>query len=251
VDEVYSGVTNSNGVATTSVAPTRQVGAATFSASWDGLRGVTASATGNVQIADATDMALDAGNPASGQVTDSVTVGATLTDSDGTGLAGKTVVFTIGTASASGTTDASGYASAVVTLAGPAGSFSLQAGFAGEGAYGPSSASSTFSVLKEVTILALTDAVATKNQPAVATATLTEADGAPLGGMEIVFYVKVKSKNIYSWKEFARSTTNANGVATANVPTKYVSTQKVQIQAVFAESDSFLSSTGNAFTYKK
>jgi len=38
VDELYSGMTDSDGIATAEVVPIREIGPATFSASWDGMR---------------------------------------------------------------------------------------------------------------------------------------------------------------------------------------------------------------------
>lgn len=146
-DETYTATSGADGVALTSVTPTRPVGTATYAVAWDGLR-ATANATGNVDIADTTSLTLDSDNPTSGQVTDPVIVGATLLDSSNAPLAGQSVVFIIGAATASDTTDADGHASATITLASPADVTTLQASFAGEGPYGPSSTSTPFTVDK-------------------------------------------------------------------------------------------------------
>jgi len=109
-----------------------------------------ASDTGDITIADSTRLVLDAGNPTSGQVTDDVTVGATLLDSDGAPIAGETVNFVIGSASTSGTTDDGGHVTVTITLQGPAGPSMLTASFEGQGLYGPSSSTAGFEVLKEL-----------------------------------------------------------------------------------------------------
>lgn len=249
-DEEYAGTTDGDGVAQVTVTPTRPVGPAAFSAAWDGLRGVTADGAADVTIADATELSLDATNPVDGQVTDPVTVGATLTDSDGAPVTGATVAFQIGSASASGTTDAAGHATATVTLAPPAGATTVDASFAGSALHGPSNDSAPFTVLKEDTVLALADAVAVKSSPAVAMATLTEVDGAPLGGRVVAFYVETKVRGVTQFVLLGTDTTNGAGMASLEVPTKYVSKVKRPIRAVFTEGPNFLGSQADAFVYR-
>jgi hypothetical protein len=183
-------------------------------------------------------------------VGDQVSVGATLTDSDGAGVPGRSITFQVGTASASGTTDALGHASATLTLAGPAGSSELTVAFAGDASYGPAGDSTTFTVTVEDTTLTLPDAVGTKKTPAVATATLAEADGGRLPGRTIQFFVEEKVRNVPTFVSIGTAVTNANGVATFTIPTKYVSTAKRPIRAVFAGDSSYAAATGNAFVYR-
>jgi VCBS repeat protein/FG-GAP repeat protein/thrombospondin type 3 repeat protein len=248
--ENYVGTTDASGVASASVTPTRPVGSSSFSVSWDGVL-AQANDTGNVTIVDASNLALDATNPTSGQVTDSVTVGATLTDSDNVSLgAGQTLTFTIGSSTAMGTTDASGHASATLTLAGPAASTNVVVQFAGNSSYGPSSASAAFAINKENTLLTMPDAVANKSGKATAQATLKEADGAPLQGKTITFYAQEKVRNQLTWTLFGTAITDASGRASVAVPTKYVSGPKNPIQARFAGDTSFLLSQANAFAYR-
>jgi hypothetical protein len=249
-DEEYAGITDGDGVAQVTVTPTRPVGPAGFSASWDGLRGVTAEGNADITIADATELALDPTNPTEGQVTDPVTVGATLLDTDGAPVAGATVVFQIGSASASGTTDASGHATATVTLAVPAGATTVDASFAGSALHGPSADSAPFTVLKEDTVLALADAVAVKSGPAIAVATLTEADGAPLVGRTVSFYVETKVTGVTQFVLLGTDATNGAGMASLEVPTKYVSKVQRPIRAVFTEGPNFLGSQADAFVYR-
>jgi hypothetical protein len=247
--ETYVGVTDAAGTATVEVTATRPVGPASFTAEWDGVR-AAASATGDVAVVDATTMTLDPANPPSGQVTDPVTVGATLTDSDGAPVAGKTVSFGIGPATASGTTDAAGHVSATIVLSGPAGDALLTASFAGDGPYGPSSDAVAFTVEAEATVLVLSDAIAFRRDPAAATATLTEEDGAPVEGAIVEFLVEVKVKKDLTLVSLGAVATAADGTATMEVPTKYVSKSPRPIMAVFTGDGSFLGSTAGAVVYR-
>jgi hypothetical protein len=250
VDETYTVTSGANGTAEASVTATRPTGPGTFTVSWDGGRGVTASGTGNLAVKDASTVTLSAINPSSGQVTDQVTVGAKLVDSDGAPITGRTLQFSIGNATATATTGPSGEASAALTLQSPAGTTSLQVSFAGDSAYGSANASTAFTVSKENTQLTLADAVATKNSPAVARATLTEADGATLAGKTIKFYVESKEKGQTTFVLVGTAVTNAQGVAALEIPSKYVSQAKKAVRAEFSEDASFLGTTASAFTYR-
>ena len=248
-DETYQATTNAAGLATVSVTATRPVGSYSYGAAWDGLR-VTASGSATVDVADATTLTLDSTNPTSGQVTDPVTVGATLGDTDGATLDGRTISFSIGAATGTGTTDVTGHATATLTLQGPAATTTVQGSFAGAGAYGPASASVSFVVEKENTTLALVDAIGTRNTRAIARATLAEADGAGLGGRTIQFLVQEKVKNKLVWTPLGTAVTGADGVASFTIASKYVSTSKGLIRATFAGDTSFLASTDDALAYR-
>lgn len=250
VAEQYSATTDASGVATVNVTATRPVGPAAVDAAWDGLR-ATAADNGSVEVLDASNLVLDAGNPASGQITDSVTVGATLVDSDNAPLAGRTVSFSIGAASASATTDAAGHVSVSLTLQGPAGASTLQASFAGANPYGASNASSAFTVNKEDTLLTLADAVATRNKPAVAAVTLTEADGAALAGQTVQFLVQSKVKGKVVWTVLGTAVTDASGVARFTIPDSHAQRQAKPIRATFAGDASFLGSSDDALAYRQ
>jgi hypothetical protein len=247
-DESYQDATDASGLAEVTVTATRPVGAASFSASWDGGQ-ATATDTADVTVRDATTLTLDAGNPSSGQVTDQVTVGATLVNSDGAPLEGQTIDFSIGSAAGTGTTDASGHVAATLTLPGPAGDTTLAASFAGDGLHGSSDDSGAFTVNKEDTALDLADAVATKNRPAVAKATLTQ-DGLGVSGKTIEFFVRESKKGGFVWTSIGTAQTDASGVASKEVPVNYVSKTKRAIRATFAGDADFLTSTDDAFTYR-
>lgn len=249
VDEQYVGTTDGSGVARATVSPSRPVGLASYSAAWDGVR-ATASGVGSASIADSTHLTLDATNPASGQVTDEVTVGATLVDSSDAPLAGRELQFAIGGALATGVTDGAGHATAMLTLVGPAAVGTLEVTFAGGGAYGPSMGSAPFVLSQEDSVLTLGDAVAVKAQVATATATLVEADGAPLAGQIIEFLIQDKVRGEIVWTSLGTAVTNESGVATMRVPTKYVSNKQRSIRAVFAGDPSFVGSSAEASSYR-
>jgi hypothetical protein len=251
IAETFTDTTNADGEATVSVTPTRAIGSYQYSASWDGGKGVTASNSGPVDIGDATDTSLDLDNPTTAQVTDAVSVGATLVDSDDVPLPGQTITFTIGSDQASGVTDANGHASASITLSGSPGTRQVTATFSGATGLGSSNDSASFNVTKEDTNLALTNAVAGKMTQPIATATLTEADGAALSARTIAFFVQTKVKNQTTFTQIGTGQTNNNGQASFTIPTKYVTKSPTPIRATFAGDTSFLGSTGNAVTFKQ
>ncbi len=92
-----------------------------------------------------------------GDYHDSVTLGATLVDGATTDpLANKTVSFTLGSQSCSGTTDLSGAASCTLTLTQVPGSYTVTASFAGDSVYAASSDSAPFTITREETTLTYT-----------------------------------------------------------------------------------------------
>lgn len=248
-DEQYTAQTAANGAATIAVTATRPVGPAMLTVTWDGLL-LNASGSAEVSIRDAAILGLDVGNPQSGQVTDAVIVGATLSDSDGAPLTGRSLTFSIGSATASATTDTAGHATATLLLRGPSGAAQVQAQFTGEGAYGPSTASYAFMILKEDTSLEMGDAVSAANSRAIARATLKEADGAALEAKLISFYVQEKVKGVPVYTLAGTSVTGTDGVAAFEIPPKYVSKSKRAIRAVFQSDTGFLGASANAFTYR-
>jgi hypothetical protein len=251
-DETYEDATGAAGVASVTVTPTRPVGQSTFAVSWNGRHGLSANDTGDVTTADATTTTLDATNPTSGQVTDQVTVGATLTDSDGNPLEGRTMSFTLGTASGSATTDAAGHASATLTLAGPPGTKTLTATTEAGGLYAGSSDSASFTVSKEDTVLTMPNATAPSkgNPPVVASATLKEADGAALSGQTVSFYITQKVKGTQQQTLMGTATTNAAGVASFTIPNNKVSKTPVAIRAEYGGNTNFLGSIANATAFR-
>jgi hypothetical protein len=245
--ENYTATTNAGGIASVSVTTTQTVGASSFSVSWDGIL-AQAFDTGNVNVVDASHLTLDATNPTSGQVTDTVDVGATLLDSDNASLgAGHTITFTIGTATGMGTTDANGHAVATLTLAGPAQTTDVVTSFAGNSAYGNSCDSAAFIINLEDTTLTMADAAASRSGKATAQATLIEADGSPLENKTIEFYAQQKIRSQLTWTLLGTAVTDAAGRASMEIPGKFISGPQNPIRVRFAGDSSFLSSEASAF----
>jgi hypothetical protein len=197
-----------------------------------------------------TTLVFDSTNPSSGQTTDLVSVGATLKDDDGTPVAGRVVAFTIGTASASGTTDGAGHATVSLILQGPVGSATLGALFAAADVYEGSGVTASFTITKEDTTLTMPDAIATKNTRATARATLKEADGAALPGKTIRFYVQDRVKNQTVYTLIGAAQTNPSGVASLEIASQYISSSKKPIRATFEGDASFINSTADAFAFR-
>jgi hypothetical protein len=251
IEETFTAVTDASGSASAAVMPTRPVGPASFSVSWDGVR-LTADAAGSATITDVTRLVIDPSSPASGQATDAVTVAATLLDSSDGPIAGRTVTFTIGAATGSAVTDAAGRAVATLVLTGPSADVMLTAAFEGDDLYAAASAATAFSILREDTVLSLGDAVAHRDQFAVAVAELTEADGAPVAGRSIRFYVETRSGREIGRTLLGTAVTGADGRASLTVPPHYsVSERRHRIEAVFEADDTFAGAAAAAFAYRQ
>ncbi|MDQ3913960.1 MAG: hypothetical protein M3323_01325 [Actinomycetota bacterium] len=107
----------------------------------------------------------------------------------------------------------------------------------------------TGEVAPEATTLTLGDAVASANAPAIARAVLAEDDG-PLPGRTISFYVADKVNGAKTMTLLGTATTDAAGVATMEVPPRYVSVHPRALQATFAGEGEFLGSTATASVYR-
>jgi hypothetical protein len=81
----------------------------------------------------------------SGKKGTSTTLSARLTTDDGA-IVGRTVNFTLGTQTCSGTTNSSGVATCSLTLNQNAGSYTVKASFTSDGFYESDSASTSFSI---------------------------------------------------------------------------------------------------------
>ncbi|HEX2058132.1 MAG TPA: hypothetical protein VHI71_07160 [Actinomycetota bacterium] len=189
-------------------------------------------------------LALDPSNPASGQVTDEATFAATVSDGAGSPVAGETVTFTVGSATATATTDESGRAVGTVRLEGPPGEPGVAASVAGAEAV-----TAPFKVAAEDTLLTLFDAVASRSDPAVARAALAE-DGGMLVGRTISFYVADKVEGRKEATLLGTAVTDANGIATFEIPQRYVSGSRRTIQATFEGERDFLPSSATASAYR-
>ncbi|GAA3156714.1 hypothetical protein GCM10010531_05060 [Blastococcus jejuensis] len=234
--ETYHGVTDATGEATVSVTATRPVGTAAVTVTWSDGRDGTATDTAEITVSDATDLTL-AATPTGARITDAVTVSATLVDSEGTPLPGRTVEFSLGSVTGSGTTDASGIASASLVPAGPQGLQSLSAHFAGEATYGASSDSRSIPVSREDTVLTATYGAGR------ITATLREDDGAGIAGETITFSLEQKVKGRTQLVEIGSAQTDAAGVATFAVPPRYLGGRGTQVTVSYAGDAAYLPSS--------
>jgi hypothetical protein len=199
--------TNASGTATCSV-PTPTGSTATLDGSFAGSVDYLASSatTKTVQLVSDTslvytgDTSVTYGAPA--------TLSAKLTEPDGSPVAGRTVTFTLGTQTCTGTTDANGVVACTIAhVTQDAGSYTVVAAYAGDAITRPSSVTTPFTVLQAPT----TTVAATPTVGATATslsATLTSG-GAPLTG---------KTMTLALGSSTCTATTNAAGVATCSVP---------------------------------
>ena len=91
-----------------------------------------------------------------GAYSDVVTLSATLTDNNSSaGINGKTITFTIGSQSATATTNASGVATTTLLLTQAPGNYNVATAFAGDVTYLPSNDSDPFTITaKNVTVTA-------------------------------------------------------------------------------------------------
>ena len=129
------------------------------------------------------------------EYSDPAAVSAVLTDTlSGAPLAGKPITFTLGTQSATATTDASGVASAVIVVDQPAGSVTVGAAFGGDVIYLPSTDSDPFTIDKEdLTFVYTGDTlVGLGTTPMLASQATQEADGYPgdLSRAEATFHLE-------------------------------------------------------------
>jgi PKD repeat protein len=142
----------------------------------------------------------------SGQYSDSIILRANLTDKDN-GLASKEVTFTLGTQSASATTDSYGVATASIALNQPSGNYTVIVEFSGDEWYLGSINSTDFEIEKEDTVLTYTGDLSVHFSDSVAlSAKLSEIDDevGDLSGKTISFKIGTQS---------ASALTNEDGIA--------------------------------------
>lgn len=175
--------------------------------------------------------------PPSGQYTDAVTAVATLTDDDSTPIAGRDVTFTLGTQTASGTTDQKGVATATLRLTDSPGTYELVAAVAGNAFYTGDDALRAFTISREDSTTTL--AVGGRNGKRVLNARLHDADTGTAGiaGRQIAFYAGSVL--------LGTATTGDDGLATFTPEGRYKSGSHVY-RAVFTGDAWFLGSGGEA-----
>jgi uncharacterized protein DUF4114 len=151
--------------------------------------------------------------PTTSDYHDLVTVSATLKEDGTTPIGGATISFTLGTGGGSqvcsGITDATGNASCSVTPTDAAGPATIQASFAGNTNYLPSSVSEAFTITKEETTLQYTGPTAFANGfPTTLSAVLKEDGTTPLATRTVTLTLGSQS---------CTGTTNASGAASCNL----------------------------------
>lgn len=167
-----------------------------------------------------TTLAFTAASATTSDFDDPATVQARLTKtSDGTPVPGETIVFTLGSGSGaptcSATTDATGTATCSLTPNQPAGPQTLTATFAGDSTFGPSSASTTFTVIKEDTVTKFTadsPVLLANGQSATFKATLKEDGTTPISGRTLTFTLGSGSS-----AQSCSGTTDASGTASCSI----------------------------------
>ncbi|HVU76156.1 MAG TPA: Ig-like domain-containing protein [Gaiellaceae bacterium] len=199
--------TNASGTATCSV-PTPAGASATLDGSFAGSVDYLASAATSTTVQLVADTSLAYTGDTSVTYGAPATLSAKLTEPDGSPVAGRTVAFTLGTQTCSGTTDANGVVTCTIAhVTQDAGPYSVVATYTGDAITNPSSATTPFTVRQAPT----TTVAATPTAGASATtlsATLTSG-GAPLAG---------KTTTLALGSSTCSATTGANGVATCSVP---------------------------------
>jgi len=241
-----STVTDAGGAAAVDITLSGAAGARTLTATFNGAGyHLTAAASKPFQVTlHAARLVLDTPTPTAGDVTDSVTAGATLTSSDGLALAGRTVVMTLNGQTRSLTTGATGHVSTSFTLQPPSGASQITAQFAGDTTYASSQVAAAFSVNLKATVLTApaTVASASKSGKVQIQVRLTAVRGgttAGVSGRSIGVYVpSAKNPSVYVLDTTIR--TDAGGYATVTEPTPKSGTTAVQFR--FAGDTSYLAS---------
>ncbi len=157
----------------------------------DGSGVATFSYTGTVAGSDTITASFDANSDGTPEATDAasktwVKADTTLTSNRGP-EPGQTIDFTMGAETCSGVTDASGKASCSITPSEAAGTYPLNASFAGSSQLNPSTGSSTYVVTLEETAIHYTgDTLIANGGTANLSAKLLEDDVSPIAGRNVV-----------------------------------------------------------------
>ncbi|MBI4730206.1 MAG: Ig-like domain repeat protein [Acidobacteria bacterium] len=181
----------------------------------------------------------------SGYWNETGTLKAVLRDTrSGVGIAGKTVSFTLGSASVSATTDSSGTATTSLALTQAPGAFTVASTFAGDANYASSSDGDPFSILKRPTSLAYSgDASGYWNETATLVATLTDVRaGGGFAGQTVTFTLGTAS---------VAATTDAGGVATATLALAQDPADYTVASAFAGDANYASSSDGDPFSILK
>jgi hypothetical protein len=189
-----------------------------------------------VVAATATSLAV---TPVSGNFLSPTPVSAVLTNASTTSpIEGEMVTFTLnGSETCTGTTDATGTATCVITPGEAASSYTLTASFAGDATtaapVGSSSSTSSFVVAPDSTALTYTGATAAVNgQAATLSGVLTSdnpAAGTPVAGKVVTFTLGAGSS-----AQSCSGTTDTTGTASCSVASTDQTTSPVPVTASFA-----------------
>lgn len=181
------------------------------------------------------------------------TLSATLTNGDDDPIANQTVTFSFDSdgdgveESYEGTTDGDGMAQIAIIPTRPVGPTPYSVDW--DGVRVTADASGVVTIV-DTTSLTLEDAVAHRDNPPIAEATLTDSDGAPVSGKTIEFFAQNRRGTEFVWEPFGSMVTDANGMASIEVPIKYVSEVKRPIRAEFAGDELYFASVAEALAYR-
>jgi uncharacterized repeat protein (TIGR01451 family) len=177
---------------------------------------------------------------------DSAHLVATLTDTlSGNPISGKTVTFTLGTQTGSGTTNASGVASADIVISQAPGSVTtVGASYAGDSQYLASSASSAFIITREETTLAYTgDVLIANGGTAHLGALLTEDGSVPISGRTIALALGSGSS-----AQSCSATSDVSGIAKCDISPVSQPLGPGTVAATFAGDTFYLPASDNKAT---
>ena len=244
--ETCTATTDGTGTASCQLTPKEAAGTYTLSASFVGDSDFLASSGSADFVVTHEETALSYTGATSAVNGQSVTLSGVLSTDDpvaGTGVAGKTVTFTLGGGSTAqtctGTTGATGVASCVITTVEQApGAVAVAASFAGDAFYQPASSPATTVTVTAPTALAVKAATGDHGDATMVSAVLTNAvSAAPVGGKPVVFTL--------NGIETCTGTTDGAGTASCSL-TPGEAAGTYTLSASFVGDSDFLASSGSA-----
>jgi hypothetical protein len=241
-----SAMTAADGQATFTYTGTN-AGMDTITARFTNDHGATATGVASVTwvppVANGTTLTVSSGT---GDFADLTAVSAMLTSSGGP-VSGKTVTFTLnGAETCSGTTDATGAATCLITPGESAGTYSLAGSFAGDATNLGSNGTASFKVTHEETALAYNGPqTAINGQPFTLSGQLTTDDptlDTALAGKTVTFTLGTASG-----AQTCSATTDSTGSATCSIPSvSQPIASSVPIAASFAGDDFYVPATATS-----
>ncbi|MEM3705972.1 MAG: Ig-like domain repeat protein [Candidatus Bathyarchaeia archaeon] len=177
-------------------------------------------------------------NPSNVKIGGSITVTAKLLDGNGNPIPDQAINFFIGTTSLGTTnTDSSGNAIKSYTANVDAGTYVINASFAGSADFGSSSGTTNLIVNPFTTTLTLEVPSATQGKAVTIKATLKDENNNPVQGANIQFQIYDGT----TWSDIGSSTTDANGVASISYTPSNIGT--FQVRALFSGTTNYSQST--------